>query len=131
MLVTSSSSGWRKTSRTWRRNSGSSSKKSTSLSASETSPGIGMWPPPISPISEMVWWEGRNGQVATHAVRLPVRPATRWMEDAIRVLRCEADQTISAGFLRLAMRIRDDQILVANSEISTIHVRQVPENLVC
>jgi hypothetical protein len=53
------------------------------------------------------------------------------MEDAIRVLRCEADQTISAGFLRLAMRIRDDQILVANSEISTIHVRQVPENLVC
>jgi hypothetical protein len=36
--------------------------------------------PPISPTSEMVWWEGRNGWVATTAVRLPVRPARRWMQ---------------------------------------------------
>jgi hypothetical protein len=41
--------------KTWRRNSGSSSGKSTPLWARETSPGVGMWPPPISPTSEMVW----------------------------------------------------------------------------
>jgi hypothetical protein len=63
MLVMPSSSGWRKTSRTWRRNSGSSSRKSTPLWASDTSPGRGTWPPPISPASEMVWWGARNGPV--------------------------------------------------------------------
>jgi hypothetical protein len=54
ILVRPSSSGWRNTSRTWRRNSGSSSRKSTPWWASDTSPGIGTWPPPISPASEMV-----------------------------------------------------------------------------
>ena len=48
------SSGCHNTSRTWRRNSGSSSRKSTPWCASDTSPGIGMWPPPISPASKMV-----------------------------------------------------------------------------
>jgi hypothetical protein len=56
IYMTPSSSGWRKTSRTWRRNSGNSSRQSTPWWASDTSPGIGTWPPPISPASEMVWW---------------------------------------------------------------------------
>jgi hypothetical protein len=30
---------------------------------SDTSPGIGTWPPPISPASEMVWWGARHGRV--------------------------------------------------------------------
>jgi hypothetical protein len=46
---------------------------------SDRLPGIGMWPPPISPASEMVWWGARNGRVVTKAVRSPVRPATRWI----------------------------------------------------
>ena len=54
MLVTPFSSGWRRTFRTWRRNSGHSSRQSTPWWASDTSPGIGTWPPPISPTSEMV-----------------------------------------------------------------------------
>jgi hypothetical protein len=29
--------------------------------------------------SEMVWWGARHGRVVTHAVRSPVRPATRWI----------------------------------------------------
>jgi hypothetical protein len=44
--------------------------------ASDTSPGIGTWPPPISPASEIVWWGARKERVVTHAVRSPVRPAT-------------------------------------------------------
>jgi hypothetical protein len=35
------------------------------------SPGIGTWPPPISPASEMVWWGARHGRVVTYAVRAP------------------------------------------------------------
>lgn len=49
-----SSSGWRITSRTLRGNSGNSSRNSSPLWASETSPGRGIIPPPISPASEMV-----------------------------------------------------------------------------
>src|SRR5262245_28758982 len=64
---------------TWRRHSGHSSKKSTPWWASDTSPGIGTWPLPISPASEMVWWGARNGRVVTNAVRAPVRPATLWI----------------------------------------------------
>jgi hypothetical protein len=45
MHMTLSSRGRRKTSRTWRRNSGSSSRNSPPLWASETSPGVGIWPP--------------------------------------------------------------------------------------
>jgi hypothetical protein len=48
--------GWRKTSRTWRRNSGNASRKSTPLWASDTSPGIGTWHPPIRPTSAIVRW---------------------------------------------------------------------------
>jgi hypothetical protein len=54
IYMTLSPSGCRSTSSTWRRNSGSSSRKSTPLWASDTSPGIGTWPPPISPTSEIV-----------------------------------------------------------------------------
>jgi hypothetical protein len=84
MLVRLSSSGCRKTSKTWRRNSGSSSRKSILWCASDTSPGIGTWPPPISPASEMVWWGARHGRVVTNAVRSPVRPPTRWMREVSR-----------------------------------------------
>jgi hypothetical protein len=79
IVTTLSSSGWRKTSRTWRRHSGYASKKRTPWWASDTSPGIGTCPPPISPASEMVWWGARHGRVVTHAVRSPVTPATRWI----------------------------------------------------
>lgn len=54
ILVTPSAIGWRKTSGTWRRNSGRSSRKRTPWWASDTSPGIGTWPPPISPTPEIV-----------------------------------------------------------------------------
>ena len=47
--------------------------------ASDTLPGIGTWPPPISPTSEKVWWGARNGRVVTKAIRSPVRPATLWI----------------------------------------------------
>ncbi len=47
--------------------------------ASDPAPGIGTWPPPISPTSAMGWWGARHGRVVTTAVRRPVRPATRWM----------------------------------------------------
>jgi hypothetical protein len=79
VVTTPSSSGYRNTSRTWRRNSGSSSRKSTPWWASDTSPGIGTWPPPISPASEMVWWGARHGRIMTHAVCAAVKAATRWM----------------------------------------------------
>jgi hypothetical protein len=53
IVTTPSSSGRHSTSSTWRRNSGSSSKKRTPWCARDTSPGIGTWPPLISPTSEM------------------------------------------------------------------------------
>jgi hypothetical protein len=68
MYMTPSSSGWRKTSRTWRRNSGNSSKKSTPLWASDTSPGMGTWPPPISPASERLWWDAYDRRAVVHVV---------------------------------------------------------------
>jgi hypothetical protein len=67
MYVMPSSSGWRRTSRTWRRHSGRSSRKSTPLWASDTSPGSGTCPPPISPTSEIVWCGARNGRVVSRA----------------------------------------------------------------
>ena len=73
-----SSSGWRKTSRTLRRNSGASSRKSTPLWANETSPGLGIVPPPTSPASEMVWCGARNGRTATSA-RPSSTPVTLWI----------------------------------------------------
>jgi len=48
-----SSSGWRSISKTFFLNSGSSSKNSTPWWANETSPGLGMVPPPIKPASEI------------------------------------------------------------------------------
>jgi hypothetical protein len=44
----------RSTPSTWRRNSGSSSRKSMPWCASDTSPGLGRCPPPISPTAELV-----------------------------------------------------------------------------
>jgi hypothetical protein len=65
--------------KTWRRHAGRASRQRTPWGVSDTSPGIGTWPPPISPASEMVWWGARHGRVVTNAVRSPVRPATRWI----------------------------------------------------
>ena len=45
------SSGCRKASRTWRRHADRASRKRTPWWARDTSPGIGTWPPPISPHS--------------------------------------------------------------------------------
>ena len=36
--------------------------------ARDTSPGMGIWPPPIKPRSEIVWCGARNGRVVTQAV---------------------------------------------------------------
>jgi hypothetical protein len=71
------SSGCRETSRRRRLHLSTSSNNRRPWWASDTSPGIGTWPPPISPASERVWWGARNGRVVTHAVRSPVRPMSR------------------------------------------------------
>jgi hypothetical protein len=52
-FVMAFSSGGRNTSRTWRVHSGRSSKNRIPLWASDTSPGLGRWPPPTSPTSDM------------------------------------------------------------------------------
>ncbi|RJX18442.1 MAG: recombinase family protein [Desulforudis sp.] len=75
MVTTPSSRGWRITSRTFLRNSGSSSRKSTPLWARDTSPGLGMWPPPIRPASEMVWCGERKGRITRRGVSLGSMPA--------------------------------------------------------
>jgi hypothetical protein len=36
--------------------------------ASDPAPGIGTWPPLISPTSAMVWWGARHGRVVTTAI---------------------------------------------------------------
>jgi hypothetical protein len=71
--------------------------------ASDPSPGIGTWPPPISPASEMVWWGARHGRVVTHAVRSPVRPTTLW----IRVV-LMASARVIAGKMVVSRRARMD-----------------------
>jgi hypothetical protein len=53
--------------RTWHPNSGRASRQRTPWWASDTSPGIGTWPPPIRPTSEIVWCGARQGRVVTHA----------------------------------------------------------------
>ena len=65
--------------------------------------GIGTWPPPISPASEMVWWGARNGRVVTNAVRPPVRPATRWMRVVSR-----ASARVIAGRMVVSRRASID-----------------------
>jgi hypothetical protein len=67
--------------------------------ASDTSPGIGTWPPPIRPASEMGWWGARNGRVVTKAVRSPVSPATLW----IRVVSM-ASASVIAGRMVVSRR---------------------------
>ena len=79
MVTWPSSSGWRITSSTLRGNSGSSSRNSTPLCESETSPGRGMIPPPISPASEIVWCGARNGRVLTNPAAASSTPATLWI----------------------------------------------------
>jgi hypothetical protein len=74
-----SSSGCRSTSSTLRGNSGSSSRNSSPLCASETSPGRGIMPPPISPASEMVWCGERNGRCVTSPCSASSTPATEWI----------------------------------------------------
>jgi hypothetical protein len=55
------------------RNSGRSSRNSTPLYPSGTSPGLGTWPPPIRPRSEIVWCGARNGRVVPRYF-----PRTAW-----------------------------------------------------
>lgn len=74
MVTWPSSRGCRKTSRTLRLNSGSSSRKSTPLWARETSPGLGICPPPISPASEMVWCGALKGLAVMRLLSLGMRP---------------------------------------------------------
>ena len=54
MVTLPSSRGWRRPSRICFLNSASSSRNRTPLWARETSPGRGVWPPPMSPASEML-----------------------------------------------------------------------------
>ena len=76
MVTVPSSSGCRITSKTLRGNSGNSSRNSTPLWASDTSPGRGIMPPPISPASEMVWCGERKGRVPTNPLVESRTPAT-------------------------------------------------------
>jgi hypothetical protein len=94
MERTVSARGWRKTARTWRRHSGSSSRKRTPWWASDTSAGIGTWPPLSSPASERGWWGARHGRVVTTAVRALARPATQWRHVVLR-----ASASVIAGTL--------------------------------
>jgi hypothetical protein len=71
--------------------------------ARATPPGVGPWPPPIRPASEMVWWGARHGRVVTNAVRSPVRPATRW----IRVV-SRASARVIAGRIVVSRRASID-----------------------
>jgi hypothetical protein len=43
------------------------------------SPGMGRWPPPITPTAAMVWCGARISRVVTTAVHPPVKPATQWI----------------------------------------------------
>src|SRR5579875_3200399 len=74
-----SSRGCRSTSSTLRGNSGNSSRNSTPLCASDTSPGRGIMPPPISPASEIVWCGDRNGRLVTSPSSRFSTPATEWI----------------------------------------------------
>ena len=71
-----SSSGWRSTSSTLRPNSGSSSRNSTPLWASDTSPGMGDCPPPISATCDAVWCGARKGRRVMRCPDTPALPAT-------------------------------------------------------
>jgi hypothetical protein len=79
MLVMPSSNGCRSPASPCRLHSGRASRQRTPCWASDPSPGMGTWPPPISPPSAMGWWGARHGRVVTTAVRRPVRPAPRGM----------------------------------------------------
>ena len=63
IVILPSSKGWRRDSVTRRLNSGSSSKNKTPLLARETSPGIGILPPPAKAGADIVWCGARKGRV--------------------------------------------------------------------
>jgi hypothetical protein len=69
----------------------------------DTSPGMGTWPPPMRPTSEMVWCGARHSRVVTRAVRSPVRPATRW-----RRVVSMASARVSAGKMVVSRRASID-----------------------
>jgi len=79
MVTWPSSNGWRRTSKTRRLNSGSSSRNSTPRWARLTSPGRGMFPPPMSPASEIVWCGAQNGRVASSAWPDDSCPQMEWI----------------------------------------------------
>ena len=74
-VISPSSSGWRRFSRTERENSANSSRKSTPRCARLISPGFGNVPPPTSDIALAVWCGARNGRVIMSALSLGNRPA--------------------------------------------------------
>jgi hypothetical protein len=82
-LRPSSRGDW-STSSPYRVHAGRASRQSTPCCASDTSPGRGTAPPPMSPTSEMVWCGARHGRRGTTAGRAPVRPATRGLRAVSR-----------------------------------------------
>jgi hypothetical protein len=80
-----SSNGCRSTSSTCRLHSGSSSRQRTPWWARGPSPGMGIWPRPISPTSAMVWWGARPGRVVTTAMRDPQRSGAPWNPAIIEI----------------------------------------------
>ena len=62
-------------------NSVSSSKNNTPQCANDISPGLGFFPPPVSPAIEMVWWGCRNGRFETSAVLFDKSPHTLYILD--------------------------------------------------
>jgi hypothetical protein len=75
--------------------SGRSANHRMSWCASDTSPGSGIWPPPIGPTAELGCCGARQGRPVTRAVRPSVRPATR----GIRVVSTAAATRIAGGMV--------------------------------
>ena len=71
-----SSNGPLNTSSVFLLNSGNSSKNNTPLWAKLISPGLGILPPPINELPEIVWWGALKGLVVIKATSLSVLPAT-------------------------------------------------------
>jgi hypothetical protein len=98
LRVRLSSNGCRSPASPCRRHSGRASRQRTPWWARDTSPGLGTWPPPISPPSAMGWWGARHGRVVTTAGPRPVRPATRGMRGVSRAsARVISGRTSSGG----------------------------------
>ena len=67
MVTLASSSGWRNASSDERVNAGNSSRKRTPKWAKDTSPALGIVPPPTRAGVLAEWWGMRTGRVAINA----------------------------------------------------------------